>query len=143
METIDGLADTFNTKADINTVYAVPMQTSYTIRSVDSTENQVHTFLLNGTNNSFGIHAYALRMAASTADSSHFKHNSARILRSKNSRVSGITIEPTPDRVVNHKRMTRHEDMATVTATSEYSAILRGWKMFRQDTTNEAILVGT
>ena len=99
METIDGLADTFNTKADINTVYAVPMQTSYTIRSVDSTENQVHTFLLNGTNNSFGIHAYALRMAASTADSYSLQTTiTPGGILCKNSQSEWNPIEPT-DRV--------------------------------------------
>ena len=134
METIDGLADTFNTKADINTVYAEPMQTSYTIRTVDSTENQVHTFLLNGTNNSFGIHAYALRMTPSTADSYSLitTIQPGGYYGVKIPRVNGITIESTGQGNEPHVRMTRHvEHGQTVTATSEYSASYAVCKMFQ------------
>lgn len=139
METIDGLADTFNTKADINTVYAVPMQTSYTIRTVDSTENQDHTFLLNGENNSYGIHAYALRMTPSTADSYSLEttiqpggHYGVKIPR-----VNGITIKSAGQGNEPYKRMTQYQEHGqTVTATTEYSGSYPIWKVFHTgDTT--------
>lgn len=142
METIDGLADALNTKADINTVYAKPMQTSYTIRSVDSTENQVHTFLLNGKNTSYGIHAYALRMSSSPADvySLQTTIQPAGYYGVKIPRVNGITIESTGEGNEPHKRMTKHQEHGqTVTATTEYSAAYQAWEIFAAGDTTRSV----
>lgn len=142
METITGLADALNTKADIDTVYAAPMQTSYTIRSVNSAENQVHTFLLNGKNNSYGIHAYALRMTSSLPDSYSLQTTiqPGGYYGVKIPRVNGIMISETTQGNEPYQRMTKHTDHGqTVSATTEYNASYQVWKIFSAGDTTTAV----
>ena len=61
MNTISGLAESLSAKADINTVYAEPMSTNYTTRNETLESGKTVKYPLNGINNNYALHAFALK----------------------------------------------------------------------------------
>ncbi len=61
MDTISGLAESLLGKADINTVYAEPMSTNYTTRNEALEASKTIKYPLNGINNNYALHAFALK----------------------------------------------------------------------------------
>ena len=133
MDTISGLAESLLGKADINTVYAEPMSTNYTTRNEALEASKTIKYPLNGINNNYALHAFALKelpigsevLSLNTVlmDSGYY---GVKIPRINNIQLSFLsnTSEPL-------KRMTTHNQHGqTVSATNEYSATYAAWKIF-------------
>lgn len=55
------IVGTLSVKADINTVYAEPMSTNYTTRNEVLESGKTIKYPLNGINNNYALHAFALK----------------------------------------------------------------------------------
>ena len=133
MDTISGLAESLLGKADINTVYAEPMSTNYTTRNEALAASGTITYPLNGVNNNYALHAFALKELPAGKDvlslntvlmgSGYYGAKIPRIANTQLSLLSG-TLEPL-------KRMTTHNQyVQTVSATNELNANYVVWKLF-------------
>lgn len=135
MDTISGLAESLFGKADINTVYAEPMSTNYTTRNEVLDSGKTFKYPLNGVNNNYALHAFALKelpvgkevISLNTAlmDSGYY---GVKIPRIANTQLSFLSGSPEP-----LKRMTTHNQYGqTVSATTEHSASYVAWKIFAE-----------
>lgn len=133
MDTISGLAESLLGKADINTVYAEPMSTNYTTRNEILEDGKTIRYPLNGVNNNYALHAFALKelpvgkevFSLNTAlmDSGYY---GVKIPRINNVQLSLLSGSPEP-----LKRMTTYNQHGqTVSATTEHSAGFNAWKIF-------------
>lgn len=133
MDTISGLAESLSGKADINTVYAEPMSTNYTTRNEIVEDSKTITYPLNGVNNNYALHAFALKelpvgsevfsLNTVLMDSGYY---GVKIPRINNVQLSFLSGNPEP-----LKRMTTHNQHGqTVSATTEYGAAYAAWKIF-------------
>ena len=133
MDTISGLAESLLGKADINTVYAEPMSTNYTTRNETLNASKTIKYPLNGVNNNYALHAFALKELP--VSSEVFLLNTTlmgsgyygvKIPRINNIQLSLSSGSPEP-----FKRMTTHNQHGqTVSATTEYNADYAAWKIF-------------
>ena len=133
MDTISGLAESLLGKADINTVYAEPMSTNYTTRNETLEANKTVRYPLNGVNNNYALHAFALKALPVGKDvlslntvlmgSGYYGVKIPKIDNIQLSFLSG-TSEPL-------KRMTTHNQHGqTVSATTEYNGDYAAWRIF-------------
>lgn len=133
IDTISGLAESLLGKADINTVYAEPMSTNYTTRNEVLDSGKTFKYPLNGVNNNYALHAFALKelpvskevISLNTAliGSGYY---GVKIPRINNIQLSFSSGTPEP-----LKRMTTHNQYGqTVSATTEHSAAYTAWKIF-------------
>ena len=133
MDTISGLAESLSAKADINTVYAEPMSTNYTTRNEIVENSKTIRYPLNGVNNNYALHAFALKelpigsevflLNTALMDSGYY---GVKIPRISNIQLSFLSGTPEP-----LKRMTTHNQYGqTVSATTEYNATYTAWKIF-------------
>lgn len=140
MNTISGLAESLSAKADINTVYAEPMSTNYTTRNEIVESIKTIKYPLNGVNNNYALHAFALKelpigkevLSLNTVlmGSGYY---GVKIPRIANTQLSfPNTSEP-------FKRMTTHNQYGqTISATNEYNASYAAWKLFSAGDTGTA-----
>ena len=133
MNTISGLAESLLGKADINTVYAEPMSTNYTTRNKTLEASKTIKYPLNGINNNYALHAFALKelpvvpevflLNTALMDSGYY---GVKIPRINNIQLSLPSTNPEP-----LKRMTTHNQHGqTVSATTEHNADYVAWKIF-------------
>ncbi len=133
IETINGLRNTLNNKADIDTVYAQPMATDYTIReAVVGEQNSEYVYLLNSNNTSMNSHAYAM---VSTHEEGRKYTLNTKLL------PSGFSEERLPEKegvilysseISPNKPMTGFtEGGQVVSATSQYSTGYEVWRAFQ------------
>lgn len=133
MDTISGLAESLLGKADINTVYAEPISTNYTTRNETLEASKTIKYPLNGINNNYALHAFALKelpvgsevflLNTALMDSGYYGVKIPRINNIQLSFLSGAS-EP-------FKRMTTYNQHGqTVSATTEYSTGYVAWKIF-------------
>ena len=133
MDTISGLAESLLGKADINTVYAEPMSTNYTTRNEVLEASKTIKYPLNGINNNYALHAFALKELP--VGSEVFLLNTA-LMKSgyygvKIPRINNIQLSLLSNTSESFKRMTtRNQHGQTISATNEYDASYAVWKVF-------------
>ncbi len=133
MDTISGLAESLLGKADINTVYAEPMSTNYTTRNETLEANKTVRYPLNGVNNNYALHAFALKELPVGKEVISLNtvlmgsgYYGVKIPRINNIQLSFLSGTPEP-----LKRMTTYNQHGqTISATNEYTADYAAWKLF-------------
>ena len=133
MDTISGLAESLSGKADINTVYAEPMSTNYTTRNEVIDSSKTIKYPLNGINNNYALHAFALKELPIVSEV--FSLNTVLMDSGyygvKIPRINNIQLSLSPSNPEPLKRMTTHNQHGqTVSATTEHSAPYVAWKIF-------------
>ena len=133
MDTISGLAKSLLGKADINTVYAEPMSTNYTTRNETLEASKTIKYPLNGINNNYALHAFALKELP--VGSEVFSLNTVLMNSGyygvKIPRIDNIQLSFSSGSSEPFKRMTTHNQHGqTVSATTEYNADYVAWKIF-------------
>ena len=130
---LDRKIDSKDSKIDSNTVYATPMSTNYTTRNEVLESSQTIKYPLNGINNNYALHAFALKelpigsevflLNTVLMDSGYY---GVKIPRINNTQLSFLSGTPEP-----FKRMTTHNQHGqTVSATTEFNGAYAAWKIF-------------
>ena len=130
---LDRKIDSKDSKIDSNTVYAEPMSTNYTTRNEVLESSQTIKYPLNGINNNYALHAFALKelpigsevflLNTVLMDSGYY---GVKIPRINNTQLSFLSGTPEP-----FKRMTTYNQHGqTVSATTEFNGAYAAWKIF-------------